>query len=235
MKTLKLLALGSALLGVTQITQGGVLLGFNSFTSELDKSTPDDSKSGWSGSISSDVNYTGGSTDGYYGKDWNQPGIGHLIYTPADVLTNGNNGYVDVGDQAVFSGTAGTAGTIDALLFDAVSSGAETNFFVSWTFWQDSTKTGAPIAQNSSTSITLTANSPANGNYQDYAVNLGSFFLPAGGYFEVVWNWTSGQKSFNLDNIALVPEPGSMLGLGCLVGFGTLLRSRRRTGPAVIA
>jgi hypothetical protein len=45
----------------------------------------------------------------------------------------------------------------------------------------------------------------------------------------------TGPATFKLDNIALVPEPGSMLGLGCLVGFGTLLRSRRRTGPAVIA
>jgi hypothetical protein len=38
MKTLKLLALGSALLGVTQITQGSVLLGFNSFTEDATES-----------------------------------------------------------------------------------------------------------------------------------------------------------------------------------------------------
>jgi hypothetical protein len=236
MKTLKLLALGSALLGATQITQGGVLLGFNSFKDSTDPLTPEDSQPGWSGSISGDRGRDGGSTDGFYGKDWDQPGIGHLIYNPLGVA-NESNGRIDNGNGTIFRGTAGTAGAIDALLFDAVSTGDATTFNVSWTFWETADKSGptVPGGTGSATGLTLIGDQNDNQDYEDFALDLGSFFLPVGGYFEIVWNATAGQTSFNLDNIALVPEPGSMLGLGCLVGFGTLLRSRRRTGPAVIA
>jgi hypothetical protein len=242
MKTLKLLAFGSVLLGASQITHGSVLLGFNSFAPDtVDANgtdvdyTPDEAKTGWSGSITSDLAINGGSTDNYYGKDWDQPGIGHLIY---GAPPTSNNGYVDNGNITLFVGTAGTAGSIDALLFDAVSTGAATTFKVDWKFWTDSSMT-TEVAGGSGTSGTLSlaagTTAKADSNYEDFAVNLGSFFLPVGGYFEITWDRLTGQSSFKLDNIALVPEPGSMLGLGCLVGFGTLLRSRRRTGPAVIA
>jgi len=236
MKTLKLLALGSSLLGVTQITQGGVLLGFNSFTTATDQNTAEEAKSGWSGSITGDRGRDGGSTDGFYGKDDITPGFGHLIYNPVGVAS-ANNGRIDNGNGTIFRGTAGTAGTIDALLFDAVSTGDATTFNVSWTFWETADKLGptVPGGTGSETGRTLLADQDDNQNYEDFALDLGSFFLPVGGYFEIVWTATAGQTSFNLDNIALVPEPGSMLGLGCLVGFSTLLRSRRRTGPAVIA
>lgn len=42
----------------------------------------------------------------------------------------------------------------------------------------------------------------------------------------------SGNSAMTLDNfqISAVPEPGSMLGLGCLIGAGALLRTRRRHG-----
>jgi hypothetical protein len=97
MKTLKLLALGSALLGVTQVTQGSVLLGFNSFSEnsgDVDN-TPNEAQSGWSGSIDhagQGFVADGGSDDGFYGKDWDQPGIGHMIYSTPPTI---NNGYID--------------------------------------------------------------------------------------------------------------------------------------------
>lgn len=239
MKTLKLLALGSALLGVSQVTQGSVLLGFNSFEEDSvtidDKSsddTPNENKSGWSGSVvSTGFTQLGGSTDNYYGNDADVPGSGHLIYSSPQA----DNGYVDVANGTKFTGVAGTPGTIDALLFDAASVASnKSTFNVSWTFWTDSSKT--TVAGNGSTSATPLEVGPGvsgnvSSNYKDFAVNLGSFFLPAGGVFEIVWNRVgSTPGNFKLDNIALVPEPGSMVGLGCLVGFGTLLRSRRRTG-----
>lgn len=240
MKTLKLLALGSALLGVSQVTQGSVLLGFNSFEEDSvtadDKSsddTPNENKTGWSGSVvSSGFTQLGGSTDNYYGNDADVPGSGHLIYSAPPTS---DNGYVDVANGTKFTGVAGTQGTIDALLFDAASVSATKSVFnVSWTFWTDATK--STVAGNGSTSATPLEVGPGvsgnvSSNYKDFAVNLGSFFLPAGGVFEIVWNRVgSTPGNFKLDNIALVPEPGSMVGLGCLVGFGTLLRSRRRTG-----
>lgn len=235
MKRLQLLALSSVLLGAAQITHGSVLLGFNSFsddTPDID-STPDEAKSGWSGSVKSGLSYLGGSTDGFYGQDDETRNLGHKIYSAPP---NSNNGYVDVGTGALFSGTAGTSGLITALLFDAASTGAATGFNVAWTFWTDNTKSSTIInGAGTSSPLTLASGSAETSDYKDFSLDLGSFFLPAGGYFEFVWNVTSGQASFNIDNIALVPEPGSMLGLGCLVGFGTLLRSRRRTGPAVIA
>lgn len=246
MKRLQLLALGSALVGVSQITQGGVLLGFNSFAEDsttFDSKASDDSadeaKTGWSGSIASaGLAELGGSSDNYYGNDWDQKNIGHLIYGAPPTT---DNGYVDVAVGTRFTGVAGTSGTIDALLFDAASvSGSASNFDVSWTFWTDVTKNVVAGSGNSSTlTVGPGTSGNVNSNYKDFAVDLGSFFLPAGGIFEIIWNRvgapTGNPGNFKMDNIALVPEPGSMLGLGCLVGFGTLLRSRRRTGPAVIA
>jgi hypothetical protein len=238
MKTLKLLALGSALLGVTQVTQGSVLLGFNSFSEnsgDVDN-TPNEAQSGWSGSIDhagQGFVADGGSEDGFYGEDWDQPGIGHMIYSTPPTT---NNGYIDGAVGVKFSGVAGTPGSIDALLFDAASVGSLSTFNVSWNFW-DNVGQSNLLASSNSGNLTVGPGVSSNdtGNYADFAINLGSFFLPAGGYFEIFWNRVTGPATFKLDNIALVPEPGSMLGLGCLVGFGTLLRSRRRTGPAVIA
>jgi hypothetical protein len=240
MKTLKMLVLGSALIGVTQVTQGSVLLGFNSFTEDVVDggidSSADETKAGWSGSIDhvgQGFVAIGGSDDGFYGNDWDQPGIGHMIYSAPPVS---DNGYIDGAAGVMFSGVAGTSEVIHALLFDAASVGSASTFNVSWKFWDDALMTNQLASSSSSTlSVGPGTNTNYTSNYQDYAVNLGSFFLPAGGYFEIVWNRVSGAGTFKLDNIALVPEPGSMLGLGCLVGFGTLLRSRRRTGPAVIA
>jgi hypothetical protein len=243
MKTLKLLALGSVLFGAAQVTHGSVLLGFNSFnadTSDINGTdvdiTPDEAKTGWSGSVTSDLAVNGGSTDRFYGSDWDQPSIGHLIYGAPPIT---DNGYVDNGNITLFKGVAGTSGAITALLFDAVSSAnSGSTFNIKWQFWTDiSATTPIPGGSGTSSTYTLASGTTAknDSNYQDFAVDLGSFFLPAGGYFEIVWDRLSGQSSFKLDNIALVPEPGSMLGLGCLVGFGTLLRSRRRSGPAVIA
>lgn len=242
MKRLQLLALGSALVGVSQVTQGSVLLGFNSFTEDaIVESTdvvPDEAQAGWSGSVSS-TGFTelGGSSDSYYGVDNDLAGQGHLIYSTGP---GADNGYVDVANGTKFSGMAGTSGTIDALLFDAASVSVNKSIFnVSWNFWTDVSKT--TVASTGSTAVAPLEVGPGNSinvnsNYKDFAVNLGSFFLPAGGVFEIVWNRVGTTPgNFKLDNIALVPEPGSMLGLGCLVGFGTLLRSRRRTGPAVIA
>ena len=246
MKRLQLLALGSALVGVSQVTQGGVLLGFNSFAEDSttidgkpSDDTPDENQSGWSGSIASGgLAENGGSNDNYYGNDWDERKIGHFIYGAPPTT---DNGYVDVAVGTRFTGVAGTPGTIDALLFDATSvSGNASSFSVSWTFWTDVTKnTVAGTGSSSTLSVGPGASPNVNSNYKDFAVNLGSFFLPAGGIFEIIWNRvgapTGNPGNFKMDNIALVPEPGSMLGLGCLVGFGTLLRSRRRTGPAVIA
>lgn len=246
MKTLKLLALGSALLGVSQVTQGSVLLGFNSFAEDsttLDgkasDDTPDENQLGWSGSIASaGLAELGGSNDNYYGNDLDDPSDGHLIYGAPPTA---DNGYVDVAVGSKFTGVAGSNVVIDALLFDAASvSGNTSSFNVSWTFWTDVTKNVVAGSGSGSTlSVGPGVSTNVNSNYKDFAVNLGSFFLPAGGVFEIIWNRvgapTGNPGNFKLDNIALVPEPGSMLGLGCLVGFGTLLRSRRRTGPAVIA
>lgn len=244
MKTLKLLALSSALLGATQITHGSVLLGFNSFKEDSNNGTqasddtPDENKTGWSGSVASTgLAEEGGSNDKFYGNDWDQASIGHKIYSTPPVA---NNGYVDVAIGTKFTGVAGTAGSIDALLFDAASvSASASNFSVSWTFWDS--PAGAIVSSGNSGTLSVGPGISGNttSDFNDFAVNLGSFFLPAGGVFEIIWNRVGAASgnpgNFKLDNIALVPEPGSMLGLGCLVGFGTLLRSRRRTGPAVIA
>ncbi len=229
------------MIGCISSANAMLLVGFNSFQRDgvglTTDSTPDESWSGWTGQINhkgAGFVTTGGSTDLFYGKDWPQYNEGLDIYSPV----KSNNGYIDGGLNIMLSGETTVGGPVNALLFDAASVSEDASEFqISWAYWADKSKLGGPI--NSGLSPLLTVGPGATGNqtsdYTDFAVDLGSFFLPANGYYEIVWNVVSGVNNFKLDNIALVPEPGSMLGLGCLVGFGTLLRSRRRTGPAVIA
>ena len=68
-------------------------------------------------------------------------------------------------------------------------------------------------------------------DYKDFNVDLQSLglYLPAGETINFKFTWASGD-AMRIDNIGLValPEPGSMLALGCLVGSGAFLRIRRR-------
>lgn len=68
------------------------------------------------------------------------------------------------------------------------------------------------------------------GDYADFDLSLGGLVLEAGQAIEFTFANIGSGTTF-LDNVALtvIPEPGSLVALGCLVGSGAFLRTRRRS------
>ena len=90
-----------------------------------------------------------------------------------------------------------------------------------------------------STSTVANYNGTSNyADYSDYDVNT-SIVVPAGETLSLIFRST-GTAQLGLDNIAVVgeeffqtiPEPSSLLALGCLISSGLAFRSRRRKAVA---
>jgi hypothetical protein len=69
-------------------------------------------------------------------------------------------------------------------------------------------------------------------DFGDFTFNIGKV-LNNSGIFTATFAFVSsgnpnGTADLYIDNIALVPEPGSLLALGALMGGGVFFRSRRR-------
>lgn len=64
------------------------------------------------------------------------------------------------------------------------------------------------------------------------AVKFASVSVAEDGILTINVDGAGGMRfsGFQIQSFSPVPEPSSMLGLGCLVGAGALLRTRRRNG-----
>jgi hypothetical protein len=79
---------------------------------------------------------------------------------------------------------------------------------------QSSTNTGPFTAFNSGNTLVFSGVAPTAGGLLTLTLEAGSYRTSNG---------------FQLVELTAIPEPGSLLALGCLVGSGAFLRSRRRT------
>jgi len=206
--------LGAVLFGMAlapATVSATLLVGFNSFTAGAN--APDEGS--FAGSLNAPgATSVGGSNDGFYGPDSLAAGG-----VPVNTGTT-TNGRIDNANGTTLTVTNATSSSfvLTNLLFDAIRIGSTGTgaFSVNWS---------APGGTGSQ-SGTLSTPSPVN-NFNDYIVNLGGLlFAPSD---SIVFTWVISGGS-ELDNIALIgiPEPGSLLALGCLVGSGLFLRSRSR-------
>ena len=172
---------------------------------------------------------TGGSTDGTYGN---------ANFGAANPTTTAN-GYVKAAENTSFDGDTGlsvvTSHTyadfkvtstwsgsmpLGGLLFDAASSSSVSDLTVTYT-----TNFGA--SGNASFSALPSTPVGGSGNFANYALSLIGLTMTSGDWINFRFE---GIQNVRIDNMALtaVPEPSSLLALGCVIGSGAFLRMRRR-------
>lgn len=232
------LLFGAIVFVAPQIAPGMLLVGYSdfAFTSNIDN-TPNELLAGFSGVLTKsptliDVSTTGGSSDGFYGPDSTVLGgiaIGSGVSNPTN---NGRIGGVSGVTLTVTNGTT-SAYQLQSLLFDGRRNGESnpTTYTVSWTSPGGSGSQGGMDAVSG-------GGAPVFTPYDDFIVNLGGIILGVGQ--SIVFTWSATDITSRIDNVALaglnaIPEVGSLLALGCLVGSGTLLRTRRRAAPLRMA
>ena len=216
--------LGSAIFA-TQNASATLLVGFH------DGSTPtnmDAGLAGFSGVISTSSNLSGwNSTDGSYGPD------GGLTGAPTD--TGNSFGFGGAGIKSITMAVTNSTGsdyTLDRLLFDFTNDNSyPTSYAVSY-----SVSAGPSVALIGSTASAGISSVGNNLNWTDVASGLIGITLNNASTITFKFDTTNGGA---LDNIALtglsaIPEPASLLALGCLMGSGAFLRQRRRTAGAAL-
>ena len=225
------LLLGAAALIAPQTASATLLVGFHDFETNTANEDADYALASFSGNVikNGEASVTGGgSTDGLYGNS---------IASEFPGLNPGtNDGYLRSlnAGAPVIRLTNNSAGTYNlaSLLFDAASQagGATINVQV---------RTNAAPSFASLGSSGPTVSSPSAGvDYSDFVLSLMGFALSAGDWIEFRFNASPNGR---LDNIAItgtlsaIPEPGSLIALGCLVGSGAFLRTRRRKVLAGVA
>ena len=224
--------LGSAIFA-TQNASATLLVGFHDFDGTVADESADYAMAGFSGTVvkTGEVSLTGGgSNDGYYGNTVS-PGFTGL--NPGI-----NDGYlrsINAGDPVFrFTNVSGASTSLSSLLFDAASQSGGSSFQV------DYRTTASPVTwtslYNTGSTPVVAGGSGASADYNDFAASLVGITLATGKWIEFRFD---GSPNGRLDNIALtglsaIPEPASLLALGCLLGSGVFMRQRRRTAGAAL-
>lgn len=219
-----------AALVLPQIASASLLVGFHNFDGTATTETVGPSQTalpsgannyasaGFLGTLTKNGEVSvngGGSNDGTYG-DRN---FGLANPTNADGYGRSLGG----GDP-IFKVTnlSGSAVTLSSLLFDAATQAGGGTIKVTYVM-----STGESGNFTTNKPLPTAGGSGSNINFEDFAVSLAGWVLGDEEWIEFKFD---GSPNGRIDNLALtaIPEPGSMLGLGCVVGAGAFLRSRRR-------
>jgi hypothetical protein len=219
--SLRPLLLATAALLAPQVSSASVLAGYNAFTSTNAGGVATEIAAG----IAS-ATFTGtttgvlGSNDGTYGPT--VPVTGGGVANGAAFM----DGLSVAPTNFVITVTNGsTPQVLTQLLFDATTrENPSQQMRVAWSI-------SNPNAAGSSDIVVFDTGYIQNQNYGDYVVDLGGKTLAANAVFTATFSYIVGSGAYSdifIDNIALVPEPGSLMALGCLMGGGAFFRSRRR-------
>lgn len=222
----------SVLFGASQVSHATllVLAGWHDFEGSITNTeAADHTAGGYSGTLtknnSAGSSPTGGSNDGIYGNS--------DVVTPAFPVPNApasnNDGYtnatssVPAGVTFSLTHASGNRADLKWLYFDALkSSSFNTTLTVQY-------QIGAG-AVTSLWSGLVAPNAGGGGvseNYTDFGIDLTGLFVPN---LETVKFFFSTDQQVRIDNVAfigVIPEPGSVLAIGCLLGSGLLLRNRK--------
>ena len=221
--------LGSTLLLAPSTASATLLIGFEQFDNLANSEGADYSLGGFSGSVIDGAGQasvaTGGSNDTTYGN------TSLAEHNPA-----ANNGYLrslEAGDPVVqVTNTSAGAYSLTSLLFDAASQAGGGNVIV--TYRQGTT--GAWLNLFTTGTLPIAGAAGTSANYADYLVNLVGLGITLLNGQTIQFKF-DGQPNARIDNIAVtglsaIPEPASLLALGCLLGSGLFLRQRRSVKTA---
>jgi autotransporter-associated beta strand protein len=179
---------------------------------------------GGTGSLTGAVTVTGGTLSPGASVESFSTGAVTLAGGTFEYETNHSALPAAAGDLLIANGNLTLSGTVNLTLTDlALPTGAFT--------------------PNSTTLTLIQYAGTWNGGFFTYntneLTNNESFEDTYGNNWKITYNATSGGSNFatellgggqfvTLSNLTAVPEPGSLFALGCLIGSGALLRSRRR-------
>ncbi len=228
---------------MTPLASATLLVGFHNFSETKTNDFPDpaDIQVGFTGSVVKNTNSVNlnGSNDATWGND--------AVTTPVPSI---NDGYLVDGNtlgnvyNAVRVDYNGDANwTLQSLLFDAASLGSGKTGYLSYKVLtgvnEGTTVDLGTVALRQITAGNL-GSTVSSGYFGNYIVSLLSFNIvmnfdgSGDSTIEFRFNVGDGTTPGYIDNVALianltpVPETGSLAALGCLVGSGAFLRSRRR-------
>ncbi len=224
--------LGSAIFATPNASASFLLVGFHDFDETADDESADYALAGFSGTVMKNGAAAvagGGSNDGYYGNTVS-PGFTGL--NPGI-----NDGYLrslNAADPVFrFTNVSFNSLSLASLLFDTASSSGGS-------LQVDYRTTASPVTwtslYNTGPTSSIAGGGGASTNYNDFAASLVGISLLTGKWIEFRFDASPNAR---LDNIALtslnaIPEPASLLALGCLMGSGVFLRQRRRTAGAAL-
>ena len=227
------LVAASSLLFAAQ-ADAALLLGFHDF----DGTAPDTNfvAAGFSGTWSGLSGVAGGgSNDQTYG-----PAIGLV---PVPPTTNGTSLALNPSGSDVFpvtvslTNSSGSAVQLGYLLFDAATSSSNVDLNVTYVITGVPGNNHPPEDPYKDIKDINNINSSVSADYGDYVGTISGVLLGIGQTITFTFSNQKAEVAY-IDNIGIttfgplagVPEPGSLLALGCLVGGGSFLRSRRRKG-----
>ncbi len=225
MKKLLFPLLASTAVFAPQIASATLLVGFYDFDGNSNPEAADYAISGFTGTVSKDgvgsIDLRGSTNGSYGGQTFEAPAVNPAV----------NDGYLKVINSdltfTIFNNT-GNDSPLTSLLFDAASPSGSAQFTVSYSIGGGAFQTLTPTP--------LTANvvsGPANSStsYGAYLLDLTGLTLSALSSADFVF---SAGPEVRIDNVAFsaIPEPGSLMALGCVLGSGLLLRSRSRRTQA---
>lgn len=224
--------LGSAIFA-TQNASATLLVGFHDFDGTVADESADYALAGFSGTVvkNGEVSVTGGgSNDGYYGNTVS-PGFTGL--NPGI-----NDGYLrslSTGDPVVqLTNSSAGAYSLSSLLFDAANQGGGAEVTVTYRLGTS----GTWLSLFTTPAVPDSGGSGVSTNYGDYLMNLVGLGVTLMNGQSIQFKF-DGNANGRIDNIALtglsaIPEPASLLALGCLLGSGVFMRQRRRTAGAAL-
>lgn len=223
------LAVASLLIGASQTSHAALLVGWHSFAGTADQA-PNEVAVGYSGLLAKAgvvSGNIGGSNDGFYGNS--------TIVVPGGAASH-NDGLQRINPAQPLTVSVTNTGAqrtdLQALYFDAVRAVAgaaalTVNYQIG----------AGPVQTLTGTPFNVEPQGGPGGTselYTSYGLDLSGLYLHNG---KTATFWFNTTNPVRIDNIAIagivtIPEPGSLLAIGCLLGSGLLLRSRKAR-PAI--
>lgn len=220
MNKTSLIALGLSASVFTGSASASLLIGLHEFSHGIDKQIAGTGSnyvaSGFSGDLNpsrgTNKSAVGGSTDLTYGSQ-----------TFAASTPGTNNGYVTLFDGwkqvLTLTNNSGRSVILQNLLFDAATTD-KTPLAIGYHFGS---------AEGGFTSLN---NKTLTTSFENFVVSLNGLSLDHGQTIQFEF---AGPMGGQLDNIGVtglsaIPEPGSLVALGSLIGMGAFIRNRRRSG-----
>jgi hypothetical protein len=177
-----------------------------------------------------------GSTDDFYGFGW------PVNNTPPSAILDGRlnvvTGTAVPGVVFSLSTSSNLSLPINYMLFDAARSGGTNASYIKIEYrYPDAGPTWNPLPNQLPPPSGLATSSLIDGvDYVDFDVDLQSYSIVLSSSSPVDFRFTGENfvgGELKLDNIlfttSAIPEPGSMLALGCFLGSGLLIRRNRRS------